>query len=183
MLILLSCIYGVGSGGGRGRDCWKAERLTLGAVTPLFPLRSVVVIVIGFLSLPLLASSSSSPCWHGNVVVVVWPSCPIVRVSSDSWSLSLSFCRGCRHPWLWLSSSPCRHEIVVIVTSGCRGIGHVLCRRLGLVMRVPPCIGCLSVLSSLSSLYWRGWWVVQVIMVVAAPSAVLLGHCKQNERK
>ena len=116
VLILLSCIYGVGSGGGRGRDCWKAERLTLGAVTPLFPLRSVVVIVIGFLSLPLLASSSSSPCWHGNVVVVVWPSCPIVRVSSDSWSLSLSFCRGCRHPWLWLSSSPCRHEIVVIVT-------------------------------------------------------------------
>ena len=130
-----------------GSQCQRLcrQRLTLGAVMPLFPLRSVVVIiiVISFLSLPLLALSPS-PCWHGNIVIVVWPLCPIVCVSSDSWSSSLSFCRGCCHPWWWLLSSPCWHEIIVVVTLGCHGIGHVLCRCLGYVCpavhQVPLCL-------------------------------------------
>lgn len=65
-----------------------------------------------------IASSSSLPCWHGNIVIVTWPCMFMCILSDSSWSWLCSRC------WSSASGSPRRSQSWVIHTGGGGGGGQ-----------------------------------------------------------
>jgi len=114
------------------------------------------------------SSSSSSSCWRGPVVAVVmaWPCCISLSFSScwcrrtvvvvSRWHLPCASCRRCRRAVVDPLS------LLPFKSSCCGGTYHA-CLHCHCLHR--DCMDTLSLLY-----YWRGWWVVQVVVVLVAPS-------------
>jgi len=133
------------------RRCHGLAMLHISSFSLCWHRRAVIVIVMAWPH--VVPSVSSSPCWHGHAVVVV-------VVVMSQWHLLCATC----HQRL-------RYAVVDLLSllpfkSSCCGGTYHACRHCRCLHR--DCMDTLSLLSLLY--YWRGWWVVQVVVVLVASS-------------